>query len=160
MASWKAAYRGIIADKTLDDLRVTDQEARHRAHLMDAQNRSRRLVCEIGGRIVAFATYGPDRWGEPAEVGELQALYAEPDSWNSGAGHALVTVVFDELRAAGCREVVVWVLDENARARRFYEREGFTFETGGVALEGYPVTQARYRRALIEGHDLSRPTLA
>src|SRR3954451_2693922 len=52
--------------------------------------------------------------------------------------------------SAGCAEALVYVLDDNARGRRFYERAGFVAEATGLPLEGvaFDLTQARYRRAL------------
>jgi hypothetical protein len=54
------------------------------------------------------------------------------------------------LRSAGCAEALVYVLDDNARGRRFYERAGFAAEATGLPLDtfAFDLTQARYRRAL------------
>ena len=80
-------------------------------------------VAEDGGRIVAFVSVGPSR-DDDAE-GELYAIYALPEAWGTGAGAALMQAGLAAMRAAGYRDAVLYVLDDNPRARRFYEREGW-----------------------------------
>jgi ribosomal protein S18 acetylase RimI-like enzyme len=57
-------------------------------------------------------------------VGEVVAIYVRPDRQSRGAGRALMDAAVDALRAAGAREMRLWVLEENASSRRFYERYG------------------------------------
>jgi ribosomal protein S18 acetylase RimI-like enzyme len=56
----------------------------------------------------------------------LYALFVHPDHWGSGAGRALTDAAIADLRTHGCTEVWLWVLEANARGRRFYSRYGFT----------------------------------
>ena len=56
---------------------------------------------------------------------ELYALYVAPAHWSTGAGRALMGRVLAEAQAEGYPRIVLWVLEQNARARRFYERAGF-----------------------------------
>jgi RimJ/RimL family protein N-acetyltransferase len=49
--------------------------------------------------------------------------------------------------SAGYGEAVLWVLEDNPRARRFYERTGWSLD-GGVKDDshlGVSVTEVRYR---------------
>ena len=46
--------------------------------------------------------------------------------WGKGYGRKLMRVVMSELKEQGFSEVFLWVLEENTRARRFYEMFGFT----------------------------------
>ena len=85
--------------------------------------------------------------GRTGEVGELYALYLLPTWWSAGVGRALMTSVLDALRGGRCRRVVLWVLADNARARRFYERAGFTVDGGTNILTGLGgVLEVRYAR--------------
>jgi ribosomal protein S18 acetylase RimI-like enzyme len=80
-------------------------------------------------------------------VGELYALYLLPAWWSVGVGRALMTSVLDSLRGDRYRRVVLWVLADNARARRFYERAGFTLDGGTNVLTGLGgVLEVRYTR--------------
>ena len=50
------------------------------------------------------------------------ALYVRADRWGTGIGYALLEV------AIGDRAAYLWVLEGNARAIRFYERQGFRLD--------------------------------
>jgi len=85
--------------------------------------------------------------GRTGEVGELYALYLLPAWWSAGVGRALMTSVLDALRGDRYRRVTLWVLADNARARRFYERAGFTLDGGTNVLTGLGgVLEVRYTR--------------
>jgi hypothetical protein len=54
------------------------------------------------------------------------------------------------LRGRGYLEAILWVLDDNPRARRFYEREGWALD-GERKVEphlGVDVAEVRYRISL------------
>ena len=57
--------------------------------------------------------------------GELWGIYAHPDAWSTGVGHALITAVEQALRSDGHETAYLWVLEGNERAARFYERHGW-----------------------------------
>ena len=114
----------------------------------DAAHSEHRLVAELDGRVAAFASVGPS--SDPPDAGEVYAIYALPESWGTGAGPALLEAGVEALRAAGYPFAVLWVLDDNPRARRFYEREGWTLdgqERRGEHL-GVETLEVRYRRGL------------
>jgi GNAT superfamily N-acetyltransferase len=76
------------------------------------------VIAERDGRPVGFAGVSP---------GWLKNLFVAPDEWGRGAGSVLHDEAVRLLRtmAAGAR---LWVLEENERARRFYEHRGWTFD--------------------------------
>ena len=57
-----------------------------------------------------------------------------PERWGSGVADALHDAA---LAALGCAEVKLWVLEENARARRFYEKRGWV-RNGETRVVEYP----------------------
>ena len=65
----------------------------------------------------------------------LHGLYVRPDAWGSGVAGALVEAALAALR--DCTEVRLWVLEENRRERRFYERRGWR-ENGETRVVEYP----------------------
>ena len=111
------------------------------------------LVCLRDGVVIGWLNWGPSR--DPAEerkVLEIRAIYALPEVWGQGVGHALLTDAIARCVAEGGWEaVVLWVLADNPRARRFYEAHGFALDGGrkDVALLGAdPLEELRYRRSL------------
>jgi ribosomal protein S18 acetylase RimI-like enzyme len=105
-------------------------------------------VAEIDGGIVAFVSVGPSR--DDDADGELYAIYALPHAWGTGVGAALMRAGIGSMRDAGYRDAILYVLDDNPRARRFYEREGWALDGGTKRDEllGLEVTELRYRRNL------------
>ena len=67
----------------------------------------------------------------------LDGLYVLPQFWSRGVGRALHDEVLERLRAAGCERCHLWVLEHNERARRFYERLGWT-ENGTSRVVPFP----------------------
>ncbi|MFR5604363.1 MAG: GNAT family N-acetyltransferase [Acutalibacteraceae bacterium] len=64
-------------------------------------------------------------------------------------GKSLLASAAEALRAQGFRKAYLWVLRENDRAIRFYERNGFQFD--GVEktdIRAVPIHEKRYSRAL------------
>ena len=85
--------------------------------------------------------------GHAGDTGELYALYVTPAWWSAGAGRALMGSVLAALGEARYLRVVLWVLADNARARRFYERAGFATDGATNVLAGLGgVLEVRYVR--------------
>jgi len=67
----------------------------------------------------------------------LEALYVLPPAWGSGLADALHDAAVAELRAQGIAQARLWTLERNARARRFYERHGWSAD-GTTRVVEYP----------------------
>jgi RimJ/RimL family protein N-acetyltransferase len=65
----------------------------------------------------------------------LHGLYVVPEAWGSGVALALHDAALAAL--PDCAEVRLWVLEENRRARRFYEKHGWR-RNGETRVVEYP----------------------
>jgi GNAT superfamily N-acetyltransferase len=74
------------------------------------------LVYEDEGEAVGVAMTGPE-W--------LDGLYVVPELWGSGVAVALHDAALERVRAEGFERCHLWVLEDNPRARRFYEKLGW-----------------------------------
>lgn len=63
-------------------------------------------------------------------MAELYAIYVDPGWWSTGIGRSLMDEVLAATRAGRYERIGLWVLEKNARARRFYERAGFEPDGG------------------------------
>ena len=83
------------------------------------------LVAKDGERVVGFAAAGAYRAedGAATDEGEVYALYVLEAYQKQKIGYALMRRALSML--AGCRAATVWVLADNKKAIRFYERVGF-----------------------------------
>ena len=86
------------------------------------------LVHETDGSVDGWVSFGPDR--EDAAQGEVWGLYVAPAAWGSGAARRLLAAASDALRDEGFSTLVLWCLDGNDRALRFYRREGWQLDGG------------------------------
>jgi GNAT superfamily N-acetyltransferase len=129
VASWRHAYRGVLPGEYLDRLSVDDREAIWLDAFAHPDPKSGALVAETSGRIVGFASFGPSRDEDVADgTGEVPAIYVEPAVLGTGVGRELFEAVTRGLRDAGFVRATLWVLEENASARRFYERAGWAWD--------------------------------
>ncbi|WP_231626373.1 GNAT family N-acetyltransferase [Streptomyces apocyni] len=147
---WQSAYRGMVPQPYLDALSVEQDAARRRLHLR-AGGPVVNLVAERAGTVVGWACHGPYREGAAhTPDAELYALYVHPAQIGTGAGRALLARAQSSRAALGHPHLLLWVLKENTRARRFYERAGFAAD--GVEepfdVRGVSVPEVRYARAL------------
>ena len=159
--SWQVGYRGQLPETLLDalDADLERRTARWQHFISEAKAHGQvQLVAEVDGRVVGFVTFGQSE-DEPRDpsVGEVYAIYVDPDEWDRGYGRALFTAAVRGLADAGFGAAMLWVLETNARARRFYESAGWltdgaakTDRRGDVKLR-----EVRYRSVLTPGRAIS-----
>jgi GNAT superfamily N-acetyltransferase len=162
--AWQVAYQGILAASELDAMSVDQDTARFESLLLEHTGLLRMLVVEAAAeqqpRLAGFCSLGPYRTvsgpalqtvtdAEPGTVGEINALYLHPDLWGSGLADELMVEVLRVLRADDWSMVRLWVLEQNARARRFYAPHGWTSdgERRTLPMSGSPV-EVRMQRSV------------
>jgi ribosomal protein S18 acetylase RimI-like enzyme len=151
--TWRVGYAGIMPAEVLDalDPAAFAESRRSRNAWPGAQT----LVAEDGGTIVGFTSFGPHRRQHGGAefmdgIGEIYAIYVAPERWGTGVGRALMTAARDALAAAGNTELRLWVLTDNVRARRFYERAGMVADgaLGTFTPQGSTAQLAEIRYAM------------
>jgi ribosomal protein S18 acetylase RimI-like enzyme len=106
------------------------------------------FVAEVDGEIVGFVGVGPSH--DPDAEGELYTIYVHPDHWRGGVGRELMLAGEERMRELGYGRVVLWVLDGNARAQRFYESTGWSADGERRTIEfvGQSIPEVRYAKQL------------
>jgi ribosomal protein S18 acetylase RimI-like enzyme len=87
------------------------------------------------------------------ETAEIQAIYLVPEAIGLGIGRSLFQAAVDDIVAHGFKAAILWVLDTNERARRFYEAAGWAAD-GATKTEERPgrdLHEIRYARNLAAG---------
>src|SRR5215467_1358775 len=98
--SWQSAYRGLLPNEYLDQLRPEDRAHRYDFATRDPQM-PQTIVAVETGLICGFATTAPSRDPDLMAYGELAALYVDPEYWGRGIGVALVWAARDRLVGLG-----------------------------------------------------------
>ena len=134
VASWAAAY-------TLEGPSLEQRLDLHRRFPAS-------FVAEIEGEVVGFVGVGPSR--DPDAEGELYTIYVDPGRWGTGVGRELIRAGEERLRGLGYGKVVLWVLDGNRRAQRFYESAGWAADGEQRTIEfvGETIAEVRYAKQL------------
>jgi GNAT superfamily N-acetyltransferase len=88
---------------------------------------------------------------DPAGVAEMPTLYVDPSAWRRGYGVELCRALEARALDMGFQELVLWVLEVNSGARRFYDALGFTHDGVTKMDDGpipAPLLALRYRKKL------------
>lgn len=141
LAGWRGAYGPLLPVDAFDGVDFARWAERTRALIV--ARRSKMRIAERCGAVQGFCVFGRCRDEDLVGVSELYALYVIPEAWSTGLGRELMTVALGELD----RSVVLWVLRDNPRARRFYEIAGFRPDGAEKTADvlGFDLPEVRYR---------------
>jgi len=127
--SWQVAYRRLLPDDYLSQLRPEDRAKSYDFASLDPL-KPRTIVAAEAGLILGFATTMPSRDADLPDHGELCALYLDPDRWGQGIGAVLIA---------------------DARAERFYRIDQWVADgcrRTDSGWKGIVVNEVRYQRGL------------
>lgn len=142
--SWQTSYRGILPDTVLDRIDV-GQRAESRRKILRDRAVFQLVAYDVTHHdIVGFCDAGASRRHVPY-AGEVYAIYLAHRAKRHGIGQEMLERVQHWLVAQNMRSMIIWVLENNHHARRFYEAMG---GQPGARLEsrvgGYPVVELSY----------------
>lgn len=145
-ASWEKTYAGLLPTEVIERVaEVWNADAMLRA-LQQLDDRRVVLVADRApGRVAGFVTCGPQRGPTPGYGAEIYALYVNDADTRQGLGKALMAAAARTMAARSYGSILVWALDTNKGACRFYERlEGTPLGTRPVTVYGARVREAGY----------------
>lgn len=146
VAGWQQGFKDMFSATVFsgDDF-VVDRCAEVREALLDEDTTI--SVVELDGRVVGFTGINT---ADPIPC--LDDVWVHPNAWGSGAATALISAAEDEFRNVGVNRLTSWVPEDSPRARRLFDKSGWT-PTGEIeALGVYPEEPNRlfeYDRVLI-----------
>lgn len=133
--TWKQAYKGLINDKYLN--RIYDEFWVPKFSQLFQGKDYEVAVYTVDSKITGCITYGkiqdfivPLNKEEVLRenIGEIITFYVLPEYWRNKQGCKLASYAIEELKRKGYKGCYLWVLYNNERAIKFYEKFGFIKE--------------------------------
>jgi len=118
IACWREAY-GPIAAPGLLAAHLADEAGRRDRWRSQIEAGQAPLIAVVADEAVGFVKVGASQAVDAPTPLTLYALYVRAAWHGSGIGNALFEA------GLGDRAAHLWVLEDNARARAFYDRRGF-----------------------------------
>lgn len=121
--AWLEAYEDIVPAVYTRGLSLTEWEADWYLHLQSAEV----FVCVEDNCIMGIleiSQFGESKQGTE-QCGEFPLLYIAPNKLRSGYGTLLMEFGIQKAKEMGYVAVVVWVLEKNIGAMKFYQKMGF-----------------------------------
>ncbi len=112
-SGWQEAHRGRVPDELVIARTRESFDERAVDHVPDTS------VAELNGRVVGFIMINND---------EVEQVYVGAAGRGSGVADALLIEAERRVAAGGHDQAWLAVVAENARARRFYQRNGWVDE--------------------------------
>ncbi|SFE49154.1 Ribosomal protein S18 acetylase RimI [Peptostreptococcaceae bacterium pGA-8] len=143
--SWRHAYRGIISQEYLDKI-----PKGHWSKAFDISDWNT-VVCIHDGKYIGTSSFCKSRFEKYNDLGEVISIYLLPEYMGLGYGKQLLDFVVEQLKEQGYTEAFLWVLEENERARNFYEKYGFKLDNDYLedTIAGKELREVRYTLKLI-----------
>lgn len=143
-ASWRTSYRGILPEAVLARIDVDQRAASWRRALADRSLLALVAYDVTHKDIVGLCDCGPSR-NDPRYAGEVYRFYLEHHARRHGLGREMFEWVVAWLRGQDRRSLIIWVLDTNHHARRFYEAMGGRADRRvPSSVSGFPVVEQAY----------------
>ncbi|MBL8059707.1 MAG: GNAT family N-acetyltransferase [Chthonomonas sp.] len=137
--TWRAAYRGIVADQTLDNLNIDAISATRLLQIEGVERQA--FVAVHDGQVHGYTIAGPNPNPQDSGDFELRALYVRPSFQGQGIGRALISTAVQDQIGRGSRSMIIRAFEKNLAARRTYEDLGGKLIGSGIFEldgKGYP----------------------
>lgn len=142
--AYRSAYMGIMPEHYLRRVTAENREKYYREALEKGPEKIAILIANDrpAGVMVVGGSSDDDL---DSSYGEIRSIYLTEGVWGNGYGTAFLGWGIERLAESGCRNVSLWVLEDNKRARSFYERFGFRKDgTDRTITRGRELVQSRY----------------
>lgn len=82
-----------------------------------------KLVAVEKGEFIGTASYCKSSFSDFKDFGEIVSIYFLPEYMGKGYGKKLIKAVIEELMKLGYRDILLWVLEDNKRAKVFMKKQ-------------------------------------
>lgn len=147
--SFQQAFQGIIPDDFLKE-KFSYEKLKERLNNELNEGTATSCIMYKDDIPVGMLTFAKDDHKErdSSEI-DIWRIYLLPEYWGQNLGIELIHWSTAALNGKGYKKVALWVVEENVRARKFYEKVGFIHE-GEIRIinPGREITEYRYIKNL------------
>lgn len=123
-----AGFKGIIPDNILKDVFSMRRRANRFADELSKGSPKTAIIFEEN-EPAGLISFGSCRYGNRDKSWiEIWRVYVIQEFWGSGSAKELTEWGINEIKKEGFKNMELWVLEENIRARSFYEKFGFKYD--------------------------------
>lgn len=143
--TWRACYKDIVPDSYLDSLDYAERTIGWEKGLCDESQLN--FVAVKNQEIIGWVTFGVNRDKRAENILEIYGIYVLPKYWGNDVGTCLFNAAMNDLEKQSPKIITLWVLEENMRARKFYQHNGFELDgtTEEIIIGGKSLTEIRYQ---------------
>ncbi len=145
VCTWRVAYAGIVPDEYLASLSEEERTKSWQQRLTDG--RTIIWVAEEDGQVIGWVSGGASRDSDAQGDAEVYAIYVASQHLGCGVGRELMAKMEDSLPDG--QGTTLWVLRDNQRAIRFYEKMGYRPDGAQkeIQLGGKVFCEIRFRKS-------------
>lgn len=146
--SLQAAFKDIIPDYVLKDDFCFERRTKGFIEELSETCPKTAIVFERN-EPAGLISFGKCRYGNNDKSWiEIWRVYLAPKFWGSGVAKELIEWGINEILKENFTNIELWVLEENIRARKFYEKMGFKHDnTLQIINMGRELKELRYIKA-------------
>ena len=148
VVSSRYAYSNILSEDCLEGLTVESRVPVHTRWI--SEKRFDMYVYEDPdtGIIKAMMGIGMNEDDDKERAFELHFIYVDPDYVRMGIGSEMIRFFEQKGLEKGCREFVIWVLEENEMGRNCYEKNGYRFDGKDKIFRRWNKREIRYVKTI------------
>ena len=146
--SSRYAYQNILSEELLKDLTVENRVPVHTRWI--AEKRFDMYVYEDPdtGIVKAMMGIGMNEDEDKEGAFELHFIYVDPAYVRQGIGSEMIRFFEEKGKEKGCREFVIWVLEENEMGRNCYEKNHYHFDGKDKIFKRWGKREIRYVKVI------------
>jgi len=122
--SWKLAFQQILSKEVLEKCINIDKAKEMYTNLL-LNKLGNGWILSVDNMPHCIAYWDKTRDEGMSDYAELICIHSLQRNWGKGYGSMMLEHVIGDIKAAEFDKVMLWVFEENIRARKFYEKYGF-----------------------------------
>ena len=146
--SSRYAYQNILSEELLKDLTVENRVPVHTRWI--SEKRFDMYVYEDPdtGIVKAMMGIGMNEDEDKEGAYELHFIYVDPAYVRQGIGSEMIRFFEEKGKEKGCKEFVIWVLEENEMGRNCYEKNHYHFDGKDKIFKRWGKREIRYVKVI------------